>query len=190
MNTQNITLLDLGGVVFQSTGTSNDLIDWTIISRLNEQYGHALNIGEDTFPDFLADYNRLTNQNLGGQAFLKAVFDTLIINQELIDIVRAHSDIIIVSDNYRENIAYISKRYRFEDWAIRQIYSFDYNVVKSDPDFFKKLLEDLSDYPIDNMLFIDDSIKKIESAQKSGIKSILYKNNQQISDIVIQNSDQ
>lgn len=180
MQKRKIILLDLGGVVFQSTGISNKKIQWDVITQLNYKYGHELNIGMDKFPDFLFEYNQLTSQTLKGEEFLKEVFDTLKINQELIDLIRKEHEIIIVSDNYRENIAYISKRYKFKDWAIRQIYSFDYQMVKANPDFFKKLKKDLNSYEVEEMLFIDDSINKVESARKSGIKGIVYRNNQQI----------
>lgn len=120
-----ITLLDLGGVVFQSTGISNGLINWPIITSLNDKYGHELNIGKNKFPEFMVEYNLLTNQNLSGKKFLEAVFDTLEINQELIDMVQRVSSIVIVSDNYRENIEYISERFEFSKWADKQYYSYE-----------------------------------------------------------------
>lgn len=175
-----ITLLDLGGVVFNATGASNDQINWEVITKLNHQYGHNLNIGLDQFPDFMADYNKMTQQHLNGAAFLKAVFDTLDFNSELVEMVGANRDIIIVSDNYRENIEYISKRYHFTSWASQEIYSFDYKMEKSNPAFFKILLEGLGDYDLEEMIFIDDSPHKIKSAAGHGIKGILFKNNQQV----------
>ena len=180
MKLYKIILLDLGGVVFQSTGVSNSKIDWAIISALNNKYGYDLNVGKNKFPDFLKEYNELTKQHLTGKEFLKEVFDTLEINLELIKMLKEQSEIIIVSDNYRENIEYISNRYDFKSWAKKQIYSFDYKMEKSNPEFFKTLVVELSDYKAEEMLFIDDSIRKIESAAKNGINGILYKNNEQI----------
>jgi len=103
-------LLDLGGVVFNSTGISNEKIDWSVISKLNDRHGTGLNIGEDLFGAFMKDYNQLTSQNLSGDEFLKLVFDTLEFNHELVDFLKEKYQIIIVSDNYRENIEYISQR--------------------------------------------------------------------------------
>lgn len=123
MQHKKITLLDLGGVVFQSTGISNEKIHWETISRLNHKYGYELNVGEDKYPAFL-------NEN--------------------------------------------------EKWSINQIYSYDYKMVKSNPEFFKTLLNELPQYRSNEMLFIDDSIEKIESAKKSGIEGLLYLNNAQI----------
>jgi len=72
----------------------------------------------------------------------------------------------------KENVRRIEKS--------RQFYSFDYQMHKSNPDFFKRLLNDLEDYDIENLLFIDDSLSKLESAAKNGIQGILFQNNEQV----------
>ena len=172
-------LLDLGGVVFNSTGISNEKINWTIISKLNYKYGQDLNIGQDLFKEFMEEYNQLTKQELSGADFLKSVFDTLNFNKDLVDFLKEKYKIIIVSDNYRENIEYISQRYHFSDWAIQQYYSFDFQLQKADDDFFKLLLEKIK-IDTEELIFIDDSPHKIESAKRHGIKGILFKNTAQI----------
>ena len=170
-------ILDLGGVVFETTGKNSSLIDWGIVSKLNHKYGHALNIGEDLFPVFMQDYNQLTHQNLEGHEFLKAIFDTLHFNQELINFLKARfKKLIILSDNYRENIAYIAERYHFHAWADRQFYSFDFEMTKDNPILFQKVLA-LSEYAAAEVIFIDDSPRKIASAEQCGIKSYLFQNN-------------
>ena len=181
MHSIKIVLLDLGGVVFKSSGFSNEKINWNVITKLNYKYGYDLNIGENKFPEFIQEYNSLTNQNLNGDQFLKSVFDTLEINMQLINLIKSHCRIIIVSDNYRENIEYISKRYEFDSWSINQIYSYDYKMIKSDVSFFKRLLKDLKDFHVEEMMLIDDSPEKLRSAQLCNIKGILYQNNAQIS---------
>lgn len=172
-------LLDLGGVVFGSTGTTNAQIDWAVISKLNAKWGHRLNLGEDLFLQFMDDYNRQTNQNLVRIEFLKAVFDTLVFNEELVQLVKSHAEIIILSDNYRENIAYVSLRYQFESWASRQLYSFQAGMTKSDPRFFKWVIDQLGIAPED-LLFIDDDPNNIKTAAECGIKGIKFVNNDQL----------
>ena len=172
-------LLDLGGVVFNSSGISNNKIDWSIILNLNHKYGHQLNIGEDLFGVFMKEYNQLSNQNLKGDDFLKLVFDTLEFNHELVNFLKEKYPIIIISDNYRKNIEYISQRYHFARWAVQQYYSFDFKLEKKDDDFFKLLLEKIKVEP-EEVIFIDDSDYKIASAQGYGIKGILYKNAKQV----------
>lgn len=180
MNKRKVFLLDLGGVVFQLAGRSNAHIDWKIIWELNSKHGAAMDLGGNGFAAFLMEYNHLTNQNLEGETFLELVFDTLDFNKELVDFLKERRDIIIVSDNYRENITYISKRYDFASWSIKQFYSFDYKMYKSNPAFFKQLLHDTKEYKTEHLLLIDDSESKINSAAQNGIKGILYQNNEQI----------
>ena len=178
MKKRKIALLDLGGVVFQMFGESNEEIDWKIIWKLNEKYGTKT--GGLDFPNFLIEYNQLTNQDLREEKFLEKVFDTLNFNQELIEFIKRDRDIIIVSNNYRENIAYISKRYNFSDWSIKQIYSYEYEMYKSNPKFFKRLLEENKELELKDLLLIDDSKSKLDSAFKSGINGIQFVNNEQV----------
>ena len=166
--------------MFQSTGVSNEVIHWDIISALNHKYGHSLNIGENIFPTFMQEYNQRTNQKIDGNNFLKSVFDTLEFNTELVSFLKAYGDITIVSDNYRENIQYISQRYAFERHFADQVYSFDYQMVKAEEDFFKRLISEKNFEEPEKLIFIDDSPEKLKSAAKHGIRGILFNNNQQL----------
>ena len=172
-------LLDLGGVVFNSTGSSNETIHWSVIAELNEQFGHRLNVGEDCFQDFMQTYNSQTEQQLSGALFLKQVFDTLVFNQPLIDLLQPHFNIIIVSDNYRENIAYIEERYQFSSWSEAAYYSYDFEMVKGNPDFFVQLKKEIN-LPVEHLLLIDDSINKLASAKRNEIQGICYRDVNQV----------
>lgn len=172
-------LLDLGGVVFQSTGTSNERIHWDVITKLNYRYGHQLNVGEDLFGAFMQDYNAMTAQQLSGDAFLKAVFDTLAFNHELVNFLQKSWPIYILSDNYRENIAYISQRYHFDRYFERQFYSFDFALTKENPEIFRKVLQEL-DMSAEDFIFIDDSPHKLDSALAVGMKGIQFQDNAQL----------
>ncbi len=172
-------LLDLGGVVFQSVGRSNARINWPVITALNVQYGHQLNLGEDVFPAFLAAYNEQTSQSLSGPAFLESVFDTLEINQPLLDFLQPLGPIYILSDNYRENIEYIAERYRFGDWAVEQFYSYGFGRTKEDPELFRQVVQRM-DVPLKELIFIDDSPRKLAVARTCGIRSIQFRDNAQL----------
>lgn len=54
---------------------------------------------------------------------------------------------------------------------------------KNDPESFKFILKDLNRTP-EEILFIDDSEDNIESAKSLGIKTLLYKNNQEVFDTI------
>ncbi len=176
-------LLDLGGVAFQSTGKSNDQIDWSIISKLNEKHGHQLNIGEDIYPVFIKEYNELSNQNFDGDQFLIAIWETLEFNSELVDFLKKHFEIFILSDNYRENIEFISKKFDFDSWSTKGYYSYDYKMGKENTALFKQVIADLKTKPED-LLFVDDSQYKIDNARLCGIPSILFTNNESLKESI------
>lgn len=176
MNSKPILLLDLGGVVFTSSGAYNSKIDWNIINELNEVYAHDMNIGKDVFPDFLNDYNLKKDVQLSGYEFLDHLFTTISFNEELVSFAKAHFRVFIVSDNYRENIEFINRKYHLASWAEKQFYSYNLGSVKEKAEFFHKLISELSE-PIDQMVLVDDSPLKLNSAQKTGIKSILHTGN-------------
>ena len=67
-----------------------------------------------------------------------------------------------------------------KSWSIGEIYSFDYELEKSNPNFFKRLLKELKEYDKEQLLFIDDSPNKIKSATENGIEGILFENNEQV----------
>lgn len=172
-------LLDLGGVVLQPDNVLDPNINWRIINELNTKYES----GEKyTFDDLYRHHNTLTGQSLTKTIFLDKIFSTLKVNEALVSIVRAYGDIIIVSDNYRESVNYIAKKYDFDRWSIKQVYSYDYKMVKSNPEFFKKLLKEVPQYTPENLLLIDDSPEKLKSAATVGIQGIRYENNTQIKD--------
>lgn len=172
-------LLDLGGVTFQSTGVSNEVINWTEVSKLNYKYAREMSVGDVGLPAFLADYNAATNQQLADMEFLDAIWDTLEMNTELVDYLRTRYEIIIVSDNYRENIEYVAKRFEFDAWASQQFYSYDYGLLKEDPPFFERLINELP-YPPEELYLIDDSPNKLASAAKAGIGGILFTTNEEV----------
>ncbi len=171
-------LLDLGGVVFLSTDRMHPYIQWPHISSLNKKYGAALDMGEDVFVNFLSDYNILTGQSLRAEEFLAALFDTLDFNDQLIEKLKSLGTIIIVSDNYRENITYLSKRFRFEEWSKAAFYSYDLKAFKSNVLFFEKLLRELNICP-DQLLLIDDDPRNVETAKSLKMEGIIFQNNEQ-----------
>jgi len=167
-------LLDLGGVTFQSTGQSNDTIDWSVISPLNRKYGGKMSVGDVDLPTFLAEYNAATNQQLTDVEFLDAIWDTLKMNTELVDYLKGRYKIIIVSDNYRENIEYVAKRFDFASWASQEFYSYDFGMLKEAPAFFERLINELP-YAPEELTLIDDSPHKLAAAATVGIRGVLYR---------------
>ena len=171
-----IVLLDLGGVVFNSTGKNSLKINWKVVSKLNDKYGLDLDTGKDLFSKFLKEYNLETSQNLTGEEFLESIFDTLSFNSELVDFLKEKFQIVILSDNYRENINYISKRYNFKEFAENEFYSFEFGITKSDKKLFLEVLNKLN-VKAEECIFIDDDKNNVRNANDLGISGIIFENN-------------
>ncbi len=176
-----VILLDLGGVAFSSTGIDIPGIEWKIISALNYKYGSEMCVGKNAFPAFLKDYNSQMNLDWSGDKFLVEIWKTLTFNHELVYDVLADYNIYIASDNYKENIDYISPIYKFPEWSLKQYFSCDLKCEKGDIMFWKKLLKDI-DIPASQLLLIDDSDYKLNAAAQVGIDGILFKDNNQLAE--------
>ena len=169
-------LLDLGGVVFYPSGKINSLVDWEVIQLLNEVYAHEMNVGNISFNPFLREYNEHKGMDLSQVEFLSHLFETIEFNHELVSFVKENFTTIIASDNYRENIQFIQGRFNLDQWCKDQVYSYDLNVVKENPEFFRLLKSNLG---LQNtpLILLDDSPEKIAAAESEGIKGILHLNN-------------
>jgi putative hydrolase of the HAD superfamily len=60
----------------------------------------------------------------------------------------------------------------FDDYFIKAYYSHDLGLRKPYPESFTKLLE-LENLAADETLFIDDTAKNVDGAQKAGLQTIL-----------------
>ncbi|MEM1120378.1 MAG: hypothetical protein AAGJ18_07995, partial [Bacteroidota bacterium] len=64
--------------------------------------------------------------------------------------------------------------------SIKQIYSYEYGMYKSNPKFFERLLSENQELELKDLLLIDDSQSKLDSAFEHGISGIQFVNNEQV----------
>ncbi|MBX2815249.1 MAG: HAD-IA family hydrolase [Saprospiraceae bacterium] len=171
-------LLDLGGVVFGNRGTQSVSIDWDIIMELNHKFD-GLSLGSATLAQYLDEYNQRTKQTLSHTQFLDNIWDTIHFNQPLLDWLYPRYAIYILSDNYRENIEYVTERFQLSRWTSGAYYSFQYGMTKADPMIFKHVVAEIG-LPVSDFVFVDDSQYKIDAAASIGLKSILYTSNTEL----------
>ena len=87
--------------------------------------------------------------------------------------------LILLSDHAREWIEYIEQIHPILELFDRRFYSFDLGSIKKDPDTFRKVLSAIDCTP-DEVLFIDDQIRYVETAQSVGIQSIVFQSAPQL----------
>ena len=99
-------------------------------------------------------------------------------NRELVEWLKPRFRLFILSDNYRENIAFISQRFHFADWTEGQYYSFDFELDKTNPEIFRLVLEDLG-LKGSSVFYLDDDPGNIERAAAFRVKGVQFTNNEQ-----------
>ena len=127
----------------------------------------SLNIAED-IPGTLDVYQRIISYP-----------DTLTLTKKINEI-SGRPEIWLVSDHIserEEELEYLHPE--IFTLTSRQIWSFDYSTLKGDPGFFEYLLSCYRLSP-EEVLLVDDLEINTEAAHRAGIKSILFKNAEQL----------
>ncbi len=85
----------------------------------------------------------------------------------------------LLSDHSREWIDYIEDKYKHHKLFDVIQYSFDVGTVKAERKMFESILEKLKERP-ENCLFIDDFEKNTDVAKSLGLRTIVFKNPEQL----------
>jgi HAD superfamily hydrolase (TIGR01509 family) len=81
--------------------------------------------------------------------------------------------LVAFSENIRDRVVYLDKKYRFRALFDVEVYSYDHHAGKRDPQFLEILLTTLGDRP-DEILYIDDSRDVLELAERRGLDVVHY----------------
>ena len=190
-NIENI-IFDLGGVLldidYNLTRTAFE--KWGVVN-FDEMYSHAnadklfqkLETGAVTEEDFFEELNRSTRLNLSPKEIREAWNAMLLSFREeslnFLDEVRERYKIFLLSNTNNIHLVSFYEIYQqkerkksFEQYFNKAFYSFEIGLRKPDLDCYEWVLKDLQADP-QKTLFIDDSIKNIEGAEKAGLQTIL-----------------
>lgn len=173
---QPLILLDLGGVVFDYRGKQSPTINWDIVLELNSTFS-GLSLGKDTLDSYLHEYNTRTSQALSKREFLDDIWDTIEYNEELVRWLQRHFSIYILSDNYRENIEYVTERFNLDSWSEAAYYSYQFGMTKASPELFRQVIKRIG-RPATDFIFVDDSDYKLETAAQVGLRGVKHVDNE------------
>ncbi|MBI4097156.1 MAG: HAD family phosphatase [Candidatus Levybacteria bacterium] len=186
-----LIIFDLGGVVF-TNGTKN------FAKYLSEKYQK----------DFEETYNFLNYSDIGNgyregkitrNGFWKKAKEELQLKEEVdelekiwincYDLITETKNIILqlknkyklfyLSDNVRERVDALDKKYYFLEWFDDGIFSHDIGVRKPNPRIYELTLKKAQVRP-EEAIFIDDKESSLPPAQNLGIKTILFTSPEQL----------
>jgi HAD superfamily hydrolase (TIGR01509 family) len=87
----------------------------------------------------------------------------------------AGHELLYLSDNTAEKVAYLDAKYAFLQKFDDGIFSHLVNCRKPDPKIYELLLA-IASHPADACIFIDDKPANLEPAKKMGMKTIAFEN--------------
>jgi epoxide hydrolase-like predicted phosphatase len=183
-------IFDLSGVLFKSgtrkfveelhveSGVPIEKIVDLFEGELGEKYRKAKISRDDFWTTILSE--------LGIKDSIDNVEDRWIAHSVLIEETR---DIILklakkykvyyLSDNVRERFDRLNNKYSFAEWFEDGIISHDVGLKKPNPEIYKLMLKKAGVSP-DEAIFIDDKEKNLPPAAALGIKTILFKNTEEL----------
>lgn len=99
--------------------------------------------------------------------------------KSLVRKLRKNYRVVVLSGNTRERVSYLNKKYGLNKEFDRYFYSFNFGFNKWDKKFYSICLKKLNT-KITDCIFIDDKASHIKTAEYFGLKTILFKNPQQL----------
>lgn len=64
-------------------------------------------------------------------------------------------------------------------WTIGEVYSYDYQMVKYKYNLFERFIQECKEYDLEQIIFINDSDSKLESAVQQNLVGILNQSSNQ-----------
>jgi 2-haloacid dehalogenase len=182
-------VFDLGGVYFTRGSylaieklaniyqIKNKKNVWEFFSDGYEQEGQLIRLGLITMDEFEKEFIKKFDIEESKLVHIRNIwFGSYVPHYGIHDLVVKLSKnyrLVIFSGNIRERIEFLNDRYDFLDHFDDYVFSFDYNVNKSDIQFYEVLLNHIDCKPSEALL-IDDDKKNIEISKSLGMHGIQY----------------
>ncbi|KAH3766941.1 HAD-IA family hydrolase [Pelomyxa schiedti] len=178
---------DLGGVVFRDgkevaypelakNGFETKLVKSLLTSFESNQVRKGL-MDEDQFWSWTEQQLREHGQNTDTVFLKKTWYESYLPIEPVWDLmrrVRSHYQMVCFTGNIPSRIAYLQQKYNFEELFDLKLYSYDYHMSKSQPQFFQALIEKCGCAPNEIML-LDDEEKHKVVANSVGVNCIVFK---------------
>lgn len=185
-------LFDLGGVLF-TNGTKKFITDISV------RYNLDSNLVQNVMDGNIGSQYR--EAKITRDEFWKLVLEKLQINENIdtlekewingYELISGTKDIVFelkkkyktyyLSDNVKERVEAIDRKYHFMEWFDGGVYSHEVGVRKPDPKIYEFVLKKSQTQP-EEAVFIDDKPSALEPAQKMGIKTILFISSEDLRD--------
>jgi FMN phosphatase YigB (HAD superfamily) len=175
-------VFDLGGVLFtegksvakevlsREYGYDPVIIDQILTCERSRDMRKGL-ISEDAFWSWVQ-----VTQGYDAQVIRDEWYKGYVLDPDVFGLAKkltGHYKLVAFSENIPDRIAYLDKKYRFRQLFDVEVYSYDHQLGKSEPQFLHVLLKTLRQRP-DQILYIDNSSIPLELAKRRGVNVVRY----------------
>jgi len=183
-------IFDLGGVVFtegagkamqklkEKYGLSEELLKEIFIGKASKDLRNDL----ITTEEFLEYLKSKLPENIDPKEVINIWHNSYILKEDTIDLInklRQKYKIAALSGNTRERVEFLEKKYEFKRYFDVIVFSFEIKTNKPDRKAWDTALERLKLKP-EECIFIDDHQYYVDKGNELGIKSILFKDIEQL----------
>ncbi len=184
-------VFDLGGVLFtngtrlfaQYISTKHKKDQKEVYELLNySDFGNAYREGKISEDEFYSSLKRELAMDDDINELKQKWFDVYQViegTRKIIEELRKKYNVYFFSDNVKERVEYAHQRYGFLDWFDGGVFSHEVGFRKPHPKIYEIVIEQIGLKP-EEIVFIDDKEINLPPAQKLGMKTILYKNPDQL----------
>lgn len=184
-------IFDLGGVYFtDGTQRAIDLLssglnlDPTQVSdQLIGALGSDWRKGRLTAEEFWRQFKAYWNLSVDANELTRIWFEGYEINltteQVVIALSRSGYEVLYLSDNVPERVAYLDERYHFLERFANGVFSYEIGVRKPDAAMYRSVL-DKSSADADECVYVDDIAAFLEPAAALGMKTIHFRSAEQL----------
>ncbi|MBD3312001.1 HAD-IA family hydrolase [archaeon] len=184
-------IFDLGGVYFtrgsriaigqlikEFPEMLPETINYIVYGRIGRDYRKGLH----TKKEFWKKAQETTSIKFNTQKFASIWHDSYKVKKGVERIVKKLSkkyDLAIISGTTRERVKFLDEKYDFKKYFKERIFTYNVNANKKSRKIYRVALKRLKAKPSE-CLFIDDYPWHAKYAQSLGIKTILFKNAEQL----------
>ncbi|MFH1751824.1 MAG: HAD family phosphatase [archaeon] len=183
-------IFDLAEVYLKGTAGLKDYFKDKLLFKASDLKGKVKDIefnlfmeGKITEDEFWKKIIQRNNLNITIEELKKVVreeFDEIEGTREIIEKLKSKGfKLGLLSDHSREWVDYCNKKFDYHKLFHSTLYSFEAECLKTDKRIFELILEKLGEKPED-CLFIDDKKENIDIAKSIGLKTIQFKDAEQL----------
>ncbi|MBT4248145.1 HAD-IA family hydrolase [Candidatus Woesearchaeota archaeon] len=188
-------LFDLGGVFVSDAKINykNHLCDFSSVlafagvsqkdaDKVMNKHWPKLKLGEESLDDFWKDFQSLVKKGVDLKDVINMYWDRILMDEDVFEFARKLKKkyhLMALANESKEGMDFKNKKFKLLE-LFEKVYCSAYlHMAKPNKDIYEAVIND-SKLDLSTTVFVDNQIANVNMAESLGIKSILFKNLEQL----------